>query len=129
MKKRTQCAAAALAALLAACTTRPPGGPEPVCADRVVTVTYAPGYLAAHPEHLEVCGGNSVVFKFAPRIEPGTARTQPARGQPDWLRSREQKRGEIMIVVPENTPYDTFKYEIVVDGIGKLDPRLTVSRH
>ncbi len=129
MKKRTQCAAAALAAVLAACAGRPiPDGPEPLCADRLVTVTHAPGYLAAHPEHVDVCAGRTVVIELAPAVAPGAARTAPARGQPEWLGARNASRGRIEIRVPEDAAYGTYKYEIVVEGVGRLDPRLTVSR-
>lgn len=129
MKKRTQCAGAALAALLAACAARPkPGEPEPLCADRLVTVTHAPGYLAAYPEHVDVCAGRTVVIELEPAVEPGAARTTPAPGLPEWLGARNARGDRIEIRVPEDAAYATYKYEIVVEGVGRLDPRLTVSR-
>lgn len=130
MNTRTQCAAAVLAAGLAACAAREmPGEPEVPCGDRLVTVTHAPGYLAAHPEHLEVCAGRTVVFEIAPPVEAGAARTLPGDGQPGWLGARTGERGgDIRITVPADAPYGTYKYAIVIAGVGTLDPRLTVSR-
>lgn len=122
---------AALAATLAACAAREmPGDPELVCRDRLVTVNHAAGYLAAHPEHLEVCAGNAVIVNIAPPVASGGARTVPAgERRPEWLgRSNTRERGRIEIRVPESAEYGTYKYAIVIDGVGSLDPRLTVSR-
>jgi hypothetical protein len=132
MTQRTPRPAAAVVAatILAACAVRePPGDPELACRDRLVTVNHAAGYLAAHPEHLEVCAGRTVVINVVPRVETGRARTAPADElQPGWLTAR-NSGGRIAIVVPEDAAYGTYKYNIVIDGVGTLDPRLTVSRH
>lgn len=132
MNKQVKLAAAALAAAtVGACAARePPGDPELVCRDRLVTVNHAAGYLTAHPEHLEMCAGRSIVIAIAPPVEAGSARTAPGdEKQPDWLRATSGGRGNIEVRVPEDAVYGTYKYSITIDGVGTLDPRVTVARH
>jgi len=130
MQTRIPCASLAVAAALSACAAHElPGDPELVCRDRIVTVNHAAGYLAAHPEHVDVCAGRDVFIELMPPVAETAARTEPAdERQPDWLRGRHRERGRIAISVPADAAYGTYKYNVVIDGVGTLDPRLTVSR-
>lgn len=129
MNVRSKLAAAALAATTATCAVpEPPVDPELSCRDRLVTVNHAAGYLAAHPEHLEVCAGQTIVIDIRPPVDAGSARTTPAgEREPEWLRARNGERG-IEMRVPEDADYRTYKYNITIEGVGTLDPRVTVKR-
>jgi hypothetical protein len=104
--------------------------PEMVCADRTVTVFQSTGFLAVYPEYIHVCPGRSITVKAVPPA-PGTVRTIPERGNPvadDWLNA-ESERGEGAVMrVPESAAEGVYKYNIAVEGIGTLDPRVSVVR-
>ncbi len=119
----------AVSALAGCAAPDTPGDHEVACRDRTVTVHHAPGYLAAHPEHLEICAGRTVVVSLEPPVEAGAARTEPAgERRPPWLGNANRTRDRIEIRVPADADYGTYKYSIAIDDVGTLDPRLTVSR-
>jgi hypothetical protein len=107
--------------------------PELTCGDRTVTVNHARGFLAAHPEYIVVCQGQRILINLVPPVERGSARTTPAEehaiGSP-WLsgENREDRR-KIVIQIPAGTVEPgEYKYNITIDGVGTLDPRVRVSR-
>lgn len=111
-------------------TRTPEVDPELVCADRTVTVFQSTGFLAVYPEYIHVCAGRSITVKAVPRA-PGTVRTIPERGNPaadDWLSAEGEKGGTAVIRIPESATEGVYKYNITVEGVGTLDPRVSVVR-
>ena len=105
--------------------------PELTCRDRQVTVRQAPGFLAAFPEYIDVCRGQTVTISIDPPVEAGSARTEPASGNPDeaaWLQKANRDRGSIVIEISETAALGIYKYSITVDGVGTLDPRFRITR-
>lgn len=126
MKTPVRCTAAAMATLLAGCAAvEESEDPGIKCRDRLVTVNHASGYLSVYPENVEVCRDFNVIIKIVPSR---TARTEPGDAQQvDWLRE-ESRSGRIKIHVRADAAYDEYKYNLFVEGVGSLDPRITVSR-
>lgn len=99
---------------------------KPVCRDRHVTVNHKAAKLSARPEHIEVCPGFKVLIHIVPAVDANSARTVPADETAEWLEGVNRDRGTIVIEVPKGTDWDTYKYAITIDGVGTLDPRITV---
>lgn len=103
----------------------------PGCRDQEVTVNHEAAYLSARPEHvMDICPGNTLTLKLMPPLEAGAARSAPARENPDdaaWLSGSNRERDRIVLTVADGAE-GTYKYSITVDGIGMLDPRVTVAR-
>jgi hypothetical protein len=107
--------------------------PELTCRDRVVTVNHARGFLTAHPEYIVVCEGQKILINLVPPVEQGSARTTPAEEHVDsapWLNSENgEDRRKVVVQIPaENVESVVYKYNITIDGVGTLDPRVRVSR-
>lgn len=134
MRKITLMAGACLSLSMWGCVTGSPrpvdDDPELACADRAVTVFQSPGFLAVYPEYIHVCAGRSFAVKAVPRAA-GAIRTSPERGNPaadGWLSGTAESGGEVVITIPESTPEGVYKYNVTVDGVGTLDPRVSVVR-
>jgi hypothetical protein len=105
--------------------------PELTCRDRMVTVNHARGFLTAHPEYILVCKGQRILIDLTPPVERGSARTTPANDEAGsrWLASENREdHGRIVIQVPsDDVEPGEFKYNITIDGVGTLDPRVRVT--
>lgn len=134
MRRISWLALTCLSSSLLGCAT---GSPRPVdedpeleCTDRSVTVFQSPGFLAVYPEYIHVCAGLTFTVKAVPRAS-GTIRTSPGRGNPaadSWLSGAADRGGDVVIIVPEATPEGVYKYNVTVEGVGTLDPRVSVVR-
>lgn len=121
--------------LIAACAA---GTGIPECpAGDTVRVTSKRGELAARPECITVARGSSFTLQLRDRPAAGMARTRPdSETNPGagWLQRANEEGRDIVISVPAGAPAadlcdDTgcyYKYEIEVDGVGVLDPRVRV---
>lgn len=101
--------------------------PHARCGAPPITVVHARGYLALNPETVDPCRGDRLTINLAPPVAPGSARTAPAEGGPQWLRRENKTRGTIYIDVPKDTKPGVYKYSITIDGVGMLDPRVRIS--
>lgn len=98
-----------------------------------ITVKYGPGLLGTDKECAKVKPGDSVKFVFSPMPSArGTAHTKfPGLGH-GWLdHSDDDSPGTIMMTAPKDAGGDhgeakSYKYEIRVDKVGRLDPRIVV---
>ncbi|MEX2126384.1 MAG: hypothetical protein WD795_20995 [Woeseia sp.] len=105
--------------------------PETTCGDRAVTVYQSTGFLAVYPEYIDVCAGYRVTITAVPRVADGNVRTQPEEGNPGmdgWLGVEGRPGGAVVIGVPADATAGVYKYGIIVDGVGMLDPRIRVVR-
>jgi len=134
MRKIVLSAATSLSLTLLGCATgtapHADVDPELVCGDRTVTVFQSTGFLAVYPEYIHICDGRSFTIKSVPRAA-GTVQTSPVRGNPgadSWLGGTAEKGGNVVIMVPEDTTEGVYKYNITVEGVGTLDPRVSVVR-
>ena len=133
MKRIVLVAATSLSLTLSGCATGTGYAdvdPELSCGDRTVTVFQSTGFLAVYPEYIHVCEGQSLTIKAVPRAA-GTVQTSPARGNPaadSWLSGRAERGGTVVIRVPEGATEGVYKYNITVEGVGTLDPRVSVVR-
>lgn len=125
MNNKVKMLAAGTVALLAGCAQM--AGPG--CRDREVTVNHKAAYLEARPEHVEICPGRTLKVKLVPAPPAGSAHTAPGSQNPGatWLSGRNKEPGLIALVVDEKAE-GPYKYSITIDGIGTLDPRLTVAK-
>jgi hypothetical protein len=132
MNKRLKIVMTTVSAGLVGCAPATvPVDPELICRDRRVTVNHAAGYLTAYPEHIEMCAGQDLAIELVPPVEVGAARTAPARenkGRAPWFVASNREADEILVRIPEDAEYATYKYSISIDGVGTLDPRVTVAR-
>jgi hypothetical protein len=121
-----------LALLMGGCAVDKDVDPELTCRDRVVTVNHARGFLAAHPEYIVVCPGQSILINLVPPVERGSARTTPAEEHVDsapWLNSENgEDRRNVVVQIPTDVEPGEYKYNITIDGVGTLDPRVRVPR-
>jgi hypothetical protein len=122
-----------LAALIAACgTTVVADGQQVRCRNRTINVVQAPGELRVSQELVDMCRGYSLTLRTVPPVDVNRARTRQPSGssrRASWLDSDANENGEMVITVPdEGIPVgsDPFKYDLAVDNIGRLDPRVRV---
>ncbi len=141
MKTRVEITLIALmSTLFAACCTI--GQPDTECSGDTATIKYGPGMLLVSPECLEVEAGDAVTLKLeGPPLERGQAQTRRDRNKDSregWLdEDNTDQRDRIVINVPPiggeggtspcGKDYCDFKYEIVIEGVGVLDPRIRVN--
>lgn len=125
---------AAVPVFIVGCAQMAPGHEKDTdiqCVDRTVTVNHAAAFLAAHPELVKICSGYHLTVQVVPAGRAGLARTEPGaqNAQAQWLRGRSDRRGRIVLQIPEGEgPGTTWKYEITVEGVGTLDPRVRITR-
>lgn len=126
--------------LAAGCAVAPRDG---ACSRQSARIIANPGTLRINHECLQADPGQVIRLELVGGKAPGTARTRPdAKKNPNanWLDRSNTDEREIRIEVPAVKPVDpregaesceenvcTFKYEIVVDGVGTLDPRIRVN--
>lgn len=108
------------------------------CPERdTVKVTSKRGELTARPECITVERGSSFTLQLRDRPAAGRARTRPDTDKnpgAGWLQRANDEGRDIVISVPPGEPAaelcdDTgcyYKYEIEVDDVGTLDPRVRV---
>ncbi len=127
MNNKAKMLAVGSVALLAGCAQM--AGRD--CND-TVTVNYRAASLRASPELAEVCPGGTLTVRLRPPAAAGAARTAPGSANPNanWLSGRAAKGDRIELVPDENEVEvgETYKYNITIDGIGTLDPRVRVIR-
>jgi hypothetical protein len=95
-----------------------------------VSVFQSTGFLAVYPEYMHVCVGQSITVKAVPQAV-GTVQISPVRGNPaedSWLSGTSERGGTVVISVPEGATEGVYKYNITVEGVGTLDPRVSVVR-
>jgi hypothetical protein len=122
--------------LLAGCGSAPLLSSAPPDCDPTssITVQHGPGRLVMMPVCINVTEGSSVTLSFSPTPAMG-ARTKHKGPGNGWLNRRTDQGPDpsrIVIEVPPGSggggngrvrPYD---YNIYVEGVGMLDPRIVV---
>ncbi len=98
-----------------------------------VTVNHKASILKVTPELRNVRFGGTVTIKTVPAKGKDKAHTKQAPGTPRWLTGHCNRKGEIVLPVPENAlgprqKEKTYKYSVTVDGVGTIDPRVRVIR-
>ena len=98
-----------------------------------VTVNYQAANLKATPELRNVRLGGTLTIKTVPPTKANKAHTKQAPGTPRWLTGHCNRKGEIVLPVPQNAlgprqKEKTYKYSVTVDGVGTIDPRVRVIR-
>ena len=113
----------------------PPEGADVACGDKQVTVNHAAASLEARPEHVRrICPGDTLTLKLEPPVDrAGAARTEPTGENKEdaaWLEGRNSELDRIVLTVPDEkeAKEGEFKYSISIDGVGVLDPRVTVAK-
>lgn len=115
--------------VLSACMPARFVDPEIACRDRTLTLTHAPGYLSVRPNYIEVCRNTTIRIRLAPPVDVGNAGATPGAGAPEWLRASNGSRNEIRIAVPSDATLDQdFKYSLLIDGVGEVDPYVRIIR-
>jgi hypothetical protein len=125
---------------LAGCVISPP---DVSCRGQSAKIHASPGMLRINNECISARAGQTIRLELVGGKAPGTVHTRPDRqknANAKWLDQSNTDEGEIRFVVPAVKPVDTrdgadsceenvctFKYEIVVDGVGMLDPRIRVN--
>lgn len=129
MNKKMATAMAGALAVLAGCAGLGARG----CGDREVTVNHKAAYLSARPEEVRnICRGDTLTVRLVPPVDAGAARAAPSRENPEaaWLSGSNRERDSIVLVVdPKAEKGKTYKYSIEIEGVGMLDPRVTVARY
>lgn len=101
-----------------------------------VTVNHASAYLKAKPACVQVPAGSTLTVRLVPAKAAGSARTRAKSGNPAWLDKENEKEDTILIEVPQGAQSGgascdetscTYEYEIYVDDVGMLDPRVRVT--
>jgi hypothetical protein len=100
------------------------------CSHRTVTVNHEAAYLRASPEIVDVCRGYTLSVRSVPPVGPEQLRTREDRGRnpepAEWLDGESDTNGNIRLEVPANAASGVYKYDIEVQGVGRLDPRARV---
>ena len=101
--------------------------------DVSVTVNHKASVLKVTPELRNVRLGGTVTIKTVPAKGKNKAHTKQEPGTPRWLTGYCNRKGEIVLPVPENAlgprqKEKTYKYSVMVDGVGMIDPRVKVIR-
>lgn len=135
MKYQANWMTAGLLSLLAAgcCTLNEPGAP---CRSDSATIMAAPGQLHIKPECLTVAAGESLTLRLRVADSVRAVSTRPGAGFAfaSWLSGSAERGGAIVLTAPsEKNTGDActdreceYKFEILVDGVGMLDPRVRV---
>lgn len=126
-RTKTRIMATGVASLLAGCAQMA----ERPCSD-TVTVDYREAFLHARPPLAQVCRGGTLTVIFRPIGKDGgkPAHTAPGpqNGKAAWLRGSSPKGDRIVLDIDESVPLGEYKYDVTVDGIGTLDPRVRVMK-
>lgn len=112
------------------CTLNQPDDP---CRSDNATVFVAPGQLHVKPECVTTEAGGTITLELRRAEGVGPVETVPAtvNEAATWLSASSDERDTIVIEVPEDiceSGVCEFKYEIRVEGVGMLDPRVRVTR-
>lgn len=130
----------AICGLTAGCAVAPR---DDACSRQSAKIIANPGTLRINHECIQANPGQLIRLELVGGKPIGTARTRPdpeKNPNANWLDRSNTDEREIIIEVPSVRPVDpregadsceeevcTFKYEIVVDGVGTLDPRVRVN--
>ena len=109
MRKITSIATLLLLMIVSACTSLS-GGDR--CGDRIVTVNHAAAALAARPEKVELCPGDTLTINIRPPIDAGKAHTihDPSDPPAAWLSMTNADKDKIVIPVPNTDIIFAFRY-------------------
>lgn len=105
--------------------------PALTCSDRVITINHAKGYLSLSQEYVEICRDRTLKINVVPRVPNNGARASASKKNPDarWLNGSSGNGRFIEIHVPSDaTVGETYKFDLTIDEIGILDPRVRVVR-
>ncbi len=105
--------------------------PALTCKDRVITIHHARGYLSLSQEYIEMCRNQSLKINVVPRVPNDAARATASKKNPDarWLNGSSGNGRFIEVRVPSDaTVGETYKFDLTIDDIGMLDPRVRVVR-
>ncbi len=105
--------------------------PALTCSNRVITIVHARGYLAMPQEYVEICRGKTLRINVVPPVQNRGARISPSKSNPDarWLDQEAENGRFIEIVISSEAEIDkTYKYDLTIDEVGMLDPRVRVVR-
>lgn len=123
-----------LSALVVSCAPDRDKDLGPCPSVQVVTVVNTPGDIQVSHDCVKVRVGQSFTLQLQPPREPRKARTRPAPDEnagEDWLMEENYPDGErIVITAPMTLPAceaEGCKYEIEIDDVGVLDPRVRVT--
>lgn len=88
------------------------------------------GHLEVQPERIEAYPDSTVTLRFRNGAPLGNAHTKQVGIGADWLDADNDNKvspDEIVLVVPREARRGTeYKYVLVVDGIGTLDPVIVI---
>lgn len=114
------------------CTLNRPGD----CRGDRATIMAAPAQLHMRPACLSVDGGESVTLRLKVADGVRSVQTQPApeNSFASWLNGSAERGGAIVLTAPTSKDkadscrenYCEYKFEILVDGVGMLDPRVQI---
>ena len=106
------------------------------CRGNSATVSVGPGQLHMRPECLEIEAGGSIELRLRLADGVGDVMTRPAPANENakWLSSSELRDGTIVLTAPSeksgNDPCQEdvceYKFEIIADKVGELDPRVRI---
>lgn len=105
--------------------------PALTCIDRNITINHARGYLSLSQEYVEMCRGQSLKINIAPRVPNNAARATASKKNAEarWLNGSSGNGRFIEIRVPSDAIVgETYKFDLTIDEIGTLDPRVRVVR-
>jgi hypothetical protein len=128
MKAITTLAGVSLPLLLAGCGTTPRFTDLAACepAD-ALTLRYGEGELAVDKGCIEANRGYTLTFTLMPTGAPRRVKTKYRGLANGWLdRKNDSGVGQIELVIPEDENRGPYKYDVIVRGVGKLDPRIVV---
>lgn len=118
------------ATFLVGCTTREALIDFDVaCRPRTVVVNHAADRIQVDDGYIDVCSGYRVTILVVPPVPAGAARSRSSSGNPpgsEWLTRESTTGGRIEIDVPNGTALRTYKYALIIDGVGSLDPYIRV---
>jgi hypothetical protein len=102
------------------------------CGHRVGTLHHGPSKLQLTPPIIVMCPDfNFTININPPNLAKGKARTVPKvvdSGEAWLYQTNTTDPNKIIIPVPAGKPDDDYDYEVWVDGIGMLDPRVRVKK-
>ena len=126
MRITTALAGVSLVFGLAGCgITKESDGVTVRCSNRHANVNHASSHLDQRPDTIKLCTGFMLTLELHPPLPDNTAHTrQPGTGN-DWL-DQDNVGAFIYLTPPEGTSVGEIKYDLIVDGVGMLDPRIVV---
>jgi hypothetical protein len=102
------------------------------CGNRHVTANHNAKKIVPRPEHVSMCRGDILTIGFKPEVAQGTGHAAPdpeKNPEATWLSGSNEESNDIILIVGEDAKLDyPYKYSITIDGVGTVDPRVTVMK-